>query len=442
MTDFTLQAIADELEGELRARRLLDLPVPWAHELVYPAYEDASLRNVPHTVAQLLGVPLPDSAPLRPQIWGEEVPVGEVGRVVVYLLDGVGYRYLMQMLAEDAELRQIVHDLTQGRGFVPTTSIAPSTTAVALPTLWTGVAPARTGLFGTVTYLREVWQLGNMLSYAPVVGQHAPNTFTAWGLTPNDIIQHAPSLGEHLAKHGIPTIMHADKKLWRTGLSEILHRGVAESQLHIGMGDFFPRLTDALRATRGQRCYVGVYDPNVDSVAHQYGALSHYTHHELKSRLRALRDVLADTSLHDGQTTFILTADHGHYDVDNALDMAYQVELRRGILPHLSMAGSGECRLPILHVRAGGADAVKATIDAHFSDVLTYVDSDVALQAGLFGDVGDLHPETPYRLGDIVLIARLGTIVEDTNLVRLKLVSWHGGLSDWEMLTPLLWTRF
>jgi len=32
-------------------------------------------------------------------------------------------------------------------------------------------------------------------------------------------------------------------------------------------------------------------------------------------------------------------------------------------------------------------------------------------------------------------------LIEDSSVGKLNLVSWHGGLSEWEMLIPLLWQR-
>ena len=71
---FSLQATAAALEARLRANRLLTPPAAWADELVYPAYDGLSLRNIPHTVAALLGAPLPGSSPLDSHRVGRRSP--------------------------------------------------------------------------------------------------------------------------------------------------------------------------------------------------------------------------------------------------------------------------------------------------------------------------------------------------------------------------------
>ena len=80
-----------------------------------------------------------------------------------------------------------------------------------------------------------------------------------------------------------------------TGLSRILHRGIAHTHLHNGYSDMLLRVEDALRITRGARCYVGIYWPALDTIAHAYGAHNRYTHTEIRTQLAALRDLQRNT---------------------------------------------------------------------------------------------------------------------------------------------------
>ncbi|MCA9882917.1 MAG: hypothetical protein KC708_08110, partial [Anaerolineae bacterium] len=118
---FNFAATAAQLESEIRANRLLNPPTPWANELIYPSYADLSLRNIGHTVAQLLGAPLPNSTPLDERVWGDALPA-DINRVVVFLMDGMGYLHLQMLMEEDEAVRESVMQLTQGNGPVPLTS--------------------------------------------------------------------------------------------------------------------------------------------------------------------------------------------------------------------------------------------------------------------------------------------------------------------------------
>ena len=58
---FALQHAAQSIEHDIYARRLLDLPVEWTNEIVYPSYDGLSIRNIPHSIAGLLDAPLDDA---------------------------------------------------------------------------------------------------------------------------------------------------------------------------------------------------------------------------------------------------------------------------------------------------------------------------------------------------------------------------------------------
>ncbi|MCA9896188.1 MAG: alkaline phosphatase family protein, partial [Anaerolineae bacterium] len=323
-------------------------------------------------------------------------------------------------------------------GPVPLTSVAPTSTAIALTSLWTGGTPGQTGLLGTTMHLREYSVVSSLLRFNPLPGKHMPEALVNWGMEPENFVP-MPGLAEHLAKNGIPTYQVQDRLLMGTGLSRILHRGVTEGYTHCSSSDMPLRLHDALRETRGHHCYVGVYWPGVDSIAHVFGAHNKYTHQEIKTQLAMLTDVLASPDVQDGHTLVMVLADHGEYDAPNKIDIATHPDAAP-IYAGSAHGLSGDKRLGILHVRSGHADAVKATIDEYFSHALTYVDSAEALAAGFYGPQPHA-PGTAHRAGDLIIIPRQGWLIEDSSIGKLDLVSWHGGLSEWEMLIPLLWQR-
>ncbi len=436
---FRHEAQALALEQQILAHRPLKVDVSWADEMVFPSYGGLSLKNIPHTMAELLGAPTPNAAPLDEAVWGGERPTKHIQRVVGFLLDGMGYRHLMMLVEEDEEIRQLVHDLTDGRGPMPLTSVAPSTTAVALTTLWTGAAPGEHGIAGTHTYLREAAMIGDMLGFRPVPGKSAPDTFAAWGLSAMDLVT-VPGVCEHLMSHGVQTHLVLHHMLTNTGLSRILHRGVGKIHTHLGYADFHLRIRDALRATQGQRAYVSIYWPGMDSIAHAYGAHTPYSAAEIKAQLLALRDIVRDTSLSDGHTLLMIMADHGHYDSLQPISLSH--EHAAPILKGLALSLTGDERFAYAYVREGHRARILDAIQTHYADQLAVVDTQAAMEAGLFGDPAQFSAEAPYRFGDLVLIPRLGYRILDAVLPPTNLVSVHAGLDAWEMLVPLMWTMF
>lgn len=432
---FRFQDTAAIIEQKIRAHRLMPVLAAWADELIFPHYHGLSLRNIPHTIAALLNAPLPNSALLDEAVWGGEQPARTIDRVVVFLMDGLGYRHLNMLVEQDDELRQVVEDLTDGRGPVPLTSVLPSTTAVALTTLWTGAAPGATGITGTFTYLREFSMIGDMLSFRPVPGKNPPDTFSHWGVDAEKFVP-VPGLAEQLAAKGVETHQVLAHSLMGTGLSRILHRGISHRQTHVGYTDFMLRLHGVLRDTRGKRGYVGIYHPGLDSVAHAYGAHNLFTHTEIKTHLTRLRDIFRDPAVQDGRTMVMILSDHGHYDATQSVNLKDDPKAAP-IRDAMMISLTGDERLANLYVRHGTLETVKATIEQEYAGCLTYLETDKALAAGVYGD--DLMPGIRSRLGDVVLVPRLGWKMRDAVLPPLPLVSVHAGMDAWEMLIPLLW---
>jgi hypothetical protein len=441
MTAFSLADHAAGLEARIRAHRPLNLAVPWADELVYPNYHGLSIRNLPHTVAHLLGAPLPGSTPLDAGVWDQAPLPDDIDRVVVIVSDGLSYRWLNAFMADDSDLAQAVGDLTEGRGPVPLTSVCPSTTGVALPCLWTGSSAAAHGMTSFLVFLREYSQLTIPLFFAPATRPIQRDALLAQrDLDPAAFVP-VRGLADHLNAHGVPTYPFLRHDYMDSGISRVLHRGVRDEhkRTHRNSYDMWLRLRELLAETRGQRCYINVYWPGVDDVSHYYGADTRYARHEVAQQLADLRDLLADESLRDGRTLFMLTADHGHHDVLHTLNLQEDPRARP-IFDALRLQVAGETRLPYLYVEAAQRDAVIDTIETHYADIMTWVDAQDALAAGLFGTEPP-YAETRYRLGDLVLIPRLGWRVIDGWTPPPPLISVHGGLSDWEMLVPLLWRR-
>lgn len=434
---FTLSADAERIENTIRACRLFDLSIPWNGEIIYPHYTGLSIINVMQSILGWFGVRV--THPLDRSVFDRRFQSDAIQRIVVYLTDGLGYRLLSQLVEEDAELRDIIATLTEGRGFVPLTSTAPSTTAVALPTLWTAHFPATHGMLGTMMYIPDFTTLGNMLAYMPAFGQHKPGAFVEWGADPEGFVP-VKTVAEQLGSVGVSTHLLLDKGMMGSGLSRMMHRGVQDEHryVHAGTHDIWMRLHDVLSRTAGQRCYVNVYWPVVDTLSHLYGAQSTYVKNEIKYQMRELRTVLASDRVRDGQTLVLIFADHGHYDAPTEINLNTDQRIRP-IRDAMRGAFGGDARFAQLYLRAGKVHPVINVLNQDFQNDLAWIEPEAALQSGLFG-TGDVHPQVMARLGDLIIIARQGIRLSDT-LRPKKAVSIHGGLSDWEMLVPFMWKQ-
>ncbi|MCU0498580.1 MAG: alkaline phosphatase family protein [Anaerolineae bacterium] len=430
---FVSKLLAEDLEARIRAHRLLNPPIAWSDELIYPYFDGLSIYNLAQSIAGLLGVPV--TAPLDPVVWQNEIP--EVDRVVLMISDGFGYRLMQQLCAESQTITKLIHSISHGRGFIPLTSVAPSTTACALPTFWTARPPIASGMLGTSMFLRDLGVLGDMLEFSPVAMNRVPNVFEGWGYPPERVIP-VSGLSEQLKAVGVPTHALLDYKLAGTGLSRILHRGLHQFHPHVGSGDMWLRLRDTLYQTRGQKCCVSVYLPNIDSISHAYGHDTEYLRAEALTQFTMLHEILNTLDLHDGRTLFILTADHGHHTVRKVIKILEDPRWNEIVRCFRSTSG-GDARFTYLYLREGTRDRVQAMIAERFPEELVTFTPEEAIAAGLFG-TDTPHPDLESRLGDLIVVSRLGTRLQDRNN-ESNSVSSHAGLSDWEMLVPFLYRR-
>ena len=424
---------ATEIEHALRAHRLPGLEGLLPDEFILPHYDGYSIANVPATIARLLGVELADGAPPLPAHLWADLATG-VRRVVLILLDAVGYLHLRQMLAaEDSLLRR----LAQAGRLVPLTSVFPSTTVAALTTLWTGRTPLGHGFAGTQLLLPEHGMLANMLQLGPAAHRQ-PGALLDWGWVPEEFVT-VPGLGQQLAAGGVRTVAHTHLHFIEGGLTRIFLRGMARVRGHVGFSDMGINLRRTLCELSGERLFASAYWGGADTTAHVYGPDGEPFRAALRHLARSLdEDFMAPLPAEAREgTLLIVTADHGQTATppERAIQFSDHPDLRRMLL----LPPAAEPRAAYLYVRSGQAEAVRAYVAEHLADRFLLVETERALAAGLFGR-GEPPPEVRARLGDLLLLAR-----DDSRLlVKEEPVPFHGhhgSLTPEEMLVPLLMAR-
>ncbi|MEB2288340.1 MAG: alkaline phosphatase family protein [Anaerolineae bacterium] len=427
-------ALAADLEQTILAHRPLDADVPWAGEIVFPYYAGLSIRNLAHTVVRLIGGAAANGrlgqSPLDARLW---TPLDDrVRRAVLFITDGLGWRLLQEIMAEDAAVAQTVADLVGEGTLTPLTSIAPSTTAAALPAIWSGAGPAATGMVGTRLLLREFGVLASLLHFRPLSGRHRSEVLEEWGLDFETFLP-VETVSEVLDARAIPTYALLQKDLYGSGLSRVMHRGVKRAVRHYGYTDLWIELRNLLHATRRNRCFISVYWGAVDGVSHLFGTVTEQAIAEARSQLRDLRDVLLGPGVGDRRTLFMLVADHGHSPVRERIDLSAHPPLAEA----LRCGPGGEGRFAYLYLRHDYRTSVRDYVREHLGDRLATFDPAEALRAGLFGPEAP-HTETGPRLGDLTLVAREGVVIQEGPRAGFVSASRHGGLSAREMLVPLV----
>jgi hypothetical protein len=325
-------------------------------------------------------------------------PVVGARTVVLLVVDGLGWD---QIVVRGAALSAL--SACDGAAI---TSVAPSTTAAALTSITTGVAPSQHGLIGY--RVRVDGTVLNALSWRNE-DRTPPD--------PRSVQRIAPFRGRE-----VPVVTKHEFR--NTGFTEAHLRGARLAGWHT-----VSSLVEQVgRLVAAGESFVYAYYPGVDEVAHAHGLEDGFFDAEVAFVDRLVGDLISMLPEH---ATLLVTADHGqvHLEPESWLDL--------GAIGSLVDAGSGDGRFRFLHARRGAADELVAGA-REIHGAHAWVRSREELL-----DDGWLGPEPPLvvrrRLGDVVLAAREPVAFVDPALPgEAKLRSAHGSLTEAEMLVPLL----
>lgn len=380
-------------------------------DLILPDYNGGSLVNLMSSIITALGgasayAPL---AVLPPE------ELAGLRRLVLLVVDGLGYDYL---LGHDSVLRQHL------RGQL--TSVFPSTTASAIPTFLTGLAPQQHGLTGWNMYFRELGAICAPLPYRIRTGRHALRDA---GVTPSALFGLTPLFDRlPLASHVVSPrhIIHTD---FNVSLSGRARRHGFES-----VEEMFAHIASLLKSGE-PRSYVYAYWPLLDTLAHEHGSRSDGVAAAFAALDAAFAHLLQVAR--GSGSVIIVTADHGFIDTtaEHTIDLDHHPELRASLLLPLC----GEPRVAYAYVRAGREAQFEAYVATRLADRVRLFKSEDILRRGWLGP-GEAHPALQDRLGDYALLPRGQTILRDwlKGEERHLHVGVHGGLSAAEMMVPLV----
>jgi hypothetical protein len=333
----------------------------------------------------------------RDRTWLPE-PARSAPTVVLLVLDGLGWELLETHRPSLPELSA----LTGG----PITTVAPSTTATALTSITTGVAPAVHGVLGY--RMRVDGSVLNVLRWTVDDGRPPDPTI---------VQRQPPFLGRT-----VPVVTRTEFR--NSGFSAAHLRDVPFAGWSTPMM-IVQRCRDLV--TEGHRL-VYAYYPGVDTVAHEFGFRGPYVGAELAfadELVGRLRDALPP------EATLLVTADHGGVEVgDGWHDLTRLDDLVRG--------WSGEGRFRWLTAPRGATAELAAAAEEEFGSLAWVMTREQVVDEHWLGSA-PMSALNLRRLGDVALAphAPVG-FVDPTMPNERKLVGAHGSLTAAEMLVPLV----
>jgi hypothetical protein len=396
----------------MEAVPLSNQPVP------LPDYRGGSIVNLMSSVAQAMGgEPCPFYPPL---LLLPPARLEGARNLVLFVVDGLGYRHLTGALPGGA-LRQ--HLLG------PITSVFPTTTATAITTFLTGVAPQQHALTGWFMYFRE---LGTVMAVLPFRARHGGESLGKGGVDPARIFGHASLFSRLPCDSYVVVPEHiADSDF------NAAHCAGAERRRYTTLRQFFKQVRQVLREN-DRRKYIYAYWPELDSLAHTHGVKSQEVASHLGQLDTGFAGLLQD--IRGTETALVLTADHGVIDCDP--QRLIHLEEHPKLSDTLLLPLCGERRLAYCYLSPRREAEFEAYVREHLQDAVHLFPSEDLASAGYFG-LGPPDSRLLARIGHYALLMRENCTIKDWILGerRHTHIGSHGGLSDAELYVPLVYTE-
>jgi predicted AlkP superfamily pyrophosphatase or phosphodiesterase len=379
----------------------------------FPDYHGGSIVNLMASLTEALGGSAPPAyAPLR----DIDTTTWRTSRnVVLLVLDGLGDGFVRGSAGALARHRA-------GR----LTSVFPSTTATAITTFLTGLAPQQHGLTGWHMYFRE---LGSVLAVLPFVTR-------AGGAALGKTIDVAELLGAAPLSARLPVRMHvvSPRRIIHSDFN-VAHTDGARRHGYDTLKDMFQTLAQLVGQAGAGRQYLYAYWSELDRLAHDYGigsaaVASHFA--ELDEAFGHFLRRIEGTD-----TTVVVTGDHGFIDTDP--EHLIELDAHPRLAQMLLLPLCGERRVAYCYVQPGQGAEFADYVASELSDCAECHASATLIDQGRFG-LGTPHPRLVERIGHYTLIMKDRFVIKDwlAGERRHLHVGVHGGTSEAEMYVPLI----
>lgn len=382
-------------------------------DTVRPDYAGGSLVNLMTSLVMACG----GTSPYAPARGLDQASLANSASLVLIVIDGLGHDYLNSHGAGSVLHGHLSYRLT---------SVFPSTTASAITTVMTGLAPQQHGLTGWHMYFSE---LDAVVAVLPQKTRGDERPLAEFGARAETLFPYA-TLFQQLA---IPSRVVAPRWIVHTGFN-LRHTAGAERRAYDGLADFFPAIAATVRETPARK-FVYAYYPAFDTIAHNFGVSSPQCAREFAALDEAFAGFLA--RLTGTGTTVVVTADHGF--VDAPPEHRVELEHHPRLAGMLAQPLCGERRTAYCYVHPEERANFEAYVQNELADAATLARSADLVAAGLFGP-GTPHPRLAGRIGDYTLLMKGDCTIRDLlpGEKRHELIGVHGGMSAAEMHVPLI----
>jgi len=388
-------------------------------KIVFPDYTNSILN----LVASLLTTYGAESLhPPLAEINSEELRKKK--NVVLMVFDGMGYNLL------DGQMFENTRFLKENM-ICPITSVFPPTTAAAITSLFTGKSPLEHGVVGWTIFFKEYMKFINFL---PLIDDSSGEKLDSTlydiyeNMDINGIFQSILGARENLSIYNIaPAIFCESKYTQKTAK-------FAENRFYEDDNELFQIVSDlvAKEGREDEKKLIFSYSANPDALQHEYGTGADSVKEYLSFINRELAKMKERCKGSD--TTVLLTADHGLTDIESYIS----VDEDRLLYDSLIMPTFPEPRFVSFFVKPHRVEQFEKAMEKYGDDFFV-MRRDEFFEKGLLGP-GVPHKKLDDFIGSHIAIAigKIGMVTNLKNKQQHKLTAHHSGLTEDEMLVPLI----
>ena len=332
--------------------------------------------------------------------------------VVLIVLDGMGEHILNNLSPNGYFNNNKVEKIT---------SVYPSTTTAALTTYYSGKPPYESGWIAWSQYFKEYGRALDMFSHKEsYLGESIKNAkIDVFKTIVNykTIFEQIEEASSNIKAYEI-TPTYSDKRGKRSIRADSIDEIVEDIENLCSIPD---------------DKFIFVYSDRPDGLLHKYGASSEEAKNfiiETENKIKALREKLSE------DTIIIISADHGHKDVEKAYTLLDYPEIQECLI----MPASLESRVLTFWVKENMKEEFEKRFNKIFSEEFWLMKKEEFLDKHFLG-YGEKHPKIDDFIGDYVALSISSSMIRlETFLAEGKPVkkSTHCGLTKEEMEVPVI----
>lgn len=377
------------------------------NEIIYPNYEH-SILNIINTILKYYKVNTKYKT--LPKL--EEKLSKGYKNVVLIILDGMG-EHILQEISPNQFFEKNKIDVV--------TSVCPSTTTAALTTYYSGKPPIETGWIAMSQYFKEY---GRAIEMLRKIDSYTGENINTSRMDVFNLVKYKPIYEQ--IEESMPEV--------RAYEVNPVHCE-ARSKRNIN-ADNIDLLCDSIKSicNNNEKNFILGYNVNPDGLLHKYGCKSEEVKEfvtQAEKKIEKMCEKLKNTD-----TLVIISADHGHKDIEKVYNILDLKEIQDCII----MPASLESRAVTFWVKDDKKEKFEKYFENNMKDEFILFSKEEFLNKNLLG-YGNKHPKVDDFIGDYIAIAISDAIIKlETNICKEKAnkKSTHCGFTPNEMEVPLI----